>query len=141
MDYQILLYYKYTKISDPEKFKVLQEKICTDLNLKGRIIIANEGINGTVEGLKKETEKYIQLLSKIPGFSDTHFKKSIGTSKAFPKLSIKTRKDLVSSSLNLHLDPNEISGKYLLPEELYSWFKSGKQFYIVDMRNDYEHSV
>ena len=48
--YQILLYYKYVRIKDPEKIRNEQKELCQKLGLTGRIIIAGEGINGTVEG-------------------------------------------------------------------------------------------
>ena len=47
-DYQILLFYSYAKISDPNKFKIDHHLFCIKNNIKGRIIISKEGINGTV---------------------------------------------------------------------------------------------
>lgn len=140
--YQVLLYYKYVEIKDPEQLKQDQFGLCTKLNLKGRIIVAQEGINGTVEGLTKDTEEYINFMLKDSRFKDMHFKKSRGTGEAFPKLSVKVRSEIVSSHLGKSdVDPNRVTGKYLEPEDLHEWFKSGKKFYIVDMRNDYEHEI
>ena len=137
-NYQVLLYYKYTKVSDPEKLRDDQRKLCAELNLKGRIIVAHEGINGTVEGTYDNTEKYIKELGKDPRFSDISFKKSAGTGAAFPKLSVKSRPEIVAA--RQPIDPNETTGKYLTADELHNWFKDGKEFYTVDMRNDYEYS-
>ncbi len=140
--YQILLYYKYTTIDDPLKLKQEQEKLCEKLNLRCRIIVSKEGINGTLEGLLKDTEKYIKSMLKDQRFKDTHFKKSIGTGKAFPKINIKVRDELVAANLGRDdIDPNQITGKYLKVEELREWFKNGEKFEIVDMRNDYETIV
>ena len=50
MKHQVLLYYKYTYVEDPEKLRDMQRRLCEQLNLRGRIIVAKEGINGTVEG-------------------------------------------------------------------------------------------
>lgn len=139
-DFQILLYYKYTYIADPKKLLQDQTTICRKLNLKGRIIVAKEGINGSVEGLKKDTEEYIKQILQDPRFKDTHFKKSQGNGNAFPKLSIKLRDEIVSGHLN-NIDPTKTTGKYLAAEELHQWIADGKKFYIVDMRNGYEHTV
>lgn len=139
--YQILLYYKYVKVTDPEEFKAEQHKLCEDLKLTGRIIVACEGINGTVEGLKNDTEKYIKFLTKDKRFSDIHFKKSIGDGKSFPKLSIKVRDEIVSAHLGNDINPAVVTGKYITPEELHSWINKRKKFFLVDMRNDYEHAV
>lgn len=140
--FQVLLYYQYVEVADPKKFLEDQKTLCEKLSLTGRVIVAKEGINGTVEGTVKNTEKYMLELTKNPRFKDTHFKKSAGNGKAFPKLSIKLRDDIVSSAIkNLNLNPTEVTGKYLTPEELHSWIQSKKKFYIVDMRNDYEQAV
>lgn len=140
--FQVLLYYKYTTIDNPEKFRAEQQALCEKLGLKGRIIIAREGINGTVEGTLENTEEYIRSLRSHLGGAYIDFKKGKGTGSVFPKLSIKVRNDIVSSSIkNLKLDPSKVSGKYITPEELHSWIHSDKKFFLVDMRNDYEQAV
>lgn len=141
-NFQILLFYIYTEIKSPKKFLESHRKLCQSLNLKGRIIVASEGINGTIEGTIKATESYVGFMNKDLRFKNTHFKKSISNGKAFPKLSIKLRDDIVSSSIkDLNLDPNKAAGKYITPEELHDWIHSNKKFFIVDMRNDYEQAV
>lgn len=137
--YQILLYYKYVEIENPVEFMQDQRLLCQKLNLKGRIIIASEGLNGTVEGTVEDTEKYCQELLKDPRFKDIHFKKSAGFGAAFPKLYVKVRNEIVSGHLGKDdLNPTKVTGKYLQAEELHDWIKNKKEFFIVDMRNDYE---
>lgn len=139
--HQILLYYKYVLINDPAAEMGHQRELCERLNLTGRIIVAKEGINGTVEGLKENTDKYIEEMGKDFRFREVHWKKSVGTGSAFPKLSVKVRSEIVSLGLTCDVNPNEITGIHLKPEELHHWIKEGKEFYIVDMRNAYEHKV
>jgi UPF0176 protein len=140
MKYQILLFYKYIPIENPVHEMREQRRLCEKFNLKGRVIIASEGINGTVEGSVSNTSKYIKEMSKDPRFSDIHWKKSVGTGSAFPKLSIKVREEIVSMHLHENdIKPWSVTGKYLKPETLHEWFENKKEFYIVDMRNDYEH--
>ena len=136
--FEVLLFYKYVDISNPEKIKDIQTKLCGKLNLKGRIIVAKEGINGTLEGSKENCGKYIQLMNKDSLFKDISFKKSVGTGNSFPKLSIKVRPEIVRLGIP-DLNPNKITGKYISAEKLHSWFEQKKEFYIVDMRNDYEY--
>lgn len=141
-DNQIILFYKYVYINDPEKVVARQKEICENLGLKGRCIIAREGINTTYEGTKENVKKYIEELEKDSRFLNIHFKLSAGTGNAFPKLSIKLRKEIVSLNLGVcDIDPNQTTGIHLKPEELHNWIKSKKEFYIVDMRNAYEHKV
>lgn len=137
--YQVLLYYKYVQLSDPHEICQWQKDLCQQLNLRGRIIVATEGINGTVEGTVDNLRQYMQATKERTEFADIYFKATDGDGQAFPKLSVKVRKEIVSSYLNI--DPRQITGKYLTAEELHQWFESGKEFYIVDMRNAYEAKV
>ncbi len=57
MNYQVLLYYKYTTIDDPEQFAQDHLAFCKAHHLKGRILVSTEGINGTLSGTKEETEQ------------------------------------------------------------------------------------
>lgn len=143
--YQILLYYKYVRIKNPEEEMLRQRAVCEALGLKGRIIVAHEGINGTLEGTKENTELYVEWMKRNHKFKTTHWKRSTGLGDAFPKLSIKLRKEIVSLHLEdggfEDIDPNIVTGKHLKPEKLKEWFTKGKEFYIVDMRNDYELDV
>lgn len=140
--YTILLFYKYTHIETPQEFIQVQKSICKDLELKGRVIIAHEGINATLEGTTENIEKYIKHINKDSRFTDIHFKKSIGTGNALPKLSVKVRPEIVTGALGeLDINPKELTGEYITAEELHNWIKTGKEFYIVDMRNNYEQEV
>lgn len=136
--YQVLLYYKYISILDAEKIRDEHRELCVKLHLKGRIIIANEGINGTVEGTVSDTQKYIAAMGKSIYFKGISYKKSAGTGTAFPKLSVKYRPEVVTTKIK-NLNPRQVSGKYLTAKKLHEWFESGREFYIVDMRNDYEY--
>jgi len=137
-EYQVLLYYKYISVPEAQKVRDEQKELCVKLNLKGRIIVADEGINGTVEGTVADTEKYIKAMEKIPYFKGISYKKSSGTGNAFPKLSVKYRPEVVTTKIK-NLNPQQVTGKYITAEELHNWFENKKEFYIVDMRNDYEY--
>lgn len=140
--HQIILFYKYVRIDDPVAVKDWQFSICEKLGLKGRCIIASEGINATYEGTEENIKEYIKELEKDKRFLNIHFKLSPGNGHAFPKLSVKVRKEIVSLGLGVcDVDPNQVTGIHLKPEELHEWIKNKKEFYIVDMRNVYEHKV
>lgn len=137
--FKIILFYKYIEIENPQELKDSQKALCEKLELKGRMIIAKEGINATLEGTEENISEYMEELKKDPRFSNSHFKISDGTGLAFPKLSIKVRNEIVSLGLGEEdFNPSQTTGKYLTAEELHNWFRSGREFYIVDMRNDYE---
>lgn len=141
-DYQVLLFYKYIHFADPQQVRDFLHTLCTNYNLLGRGIIAHEGINITLEGTTKNTEAFIIELQKDMRFDAIHFKRSVGTGNAFRKLSMKVRSELVSAHLGTcDIDPNEVTGKRCSPELLHTWFAENKEFYVIDMRNVYEHAV
>lgn len=140
-DFQVLLYYKYTKIDDPEALKIAQREICERLGLTGRILIATEGINGTLEGTVAATEAYVQELLADPRFSDIHMKRSVGTGSAFSKLKIKVRNEIVGTHFPADVDPTQRTGTYISAEELHAMLRGNEKIHIVDMRNDYEYNI
>ncbi len=138
----VTIFYKYTPIEDPEKLTNEQQELCSSLNLTGRMIIATEGINATLEGAEKDIKRYVSEMKKDPRFKDIFFKFNPGTGQTFPKLSIKVRPEIVAARLGeKDINPWNVTGKYLIADELHQWFETGKRFYIVDMRNDFEQAV
>lgn len=140
-EFEILLFYKYVYIENPEELAAEQREIQTRLGFKGRTIIAHEGINATIEGTSENLKKYLEWFLADPRFSTTHIKRSAGTGDAFRKLFVRVRSEIVASGEFCNIDPNQITGIHLKPEELHQWIESGKEFYIIDMRNGYEHAV
>ncbi len=136
-----VLFYKYVTIDQPNALMERERDVCVSLGLKGRMIIASEGINGTFCGTTKAIEEYIARLKIDERFSDVDFKITESSCDAFPRLSIKVRSEIVTSNLPASINPRIDSGTYLEPAELKRWFEEGKEFEIIDMRNNYEHAV
>lgn len=140
--YQILLFYKYVRIEDPQAVRDWLFALCQKLSLKGRLIVATEGLNITLEGKTEDTEAFITELETDQRFLNIHFKRSVGTGDAFPRLSVKVRSEIVSLHLGTcDIDPNQLTGVHLAPEALHQWIAEGREFYIIDMRNAYEHAI
>ena len=135
---QILLFYKYVTVEDPEAFSAWIRERAASHNLLGRILVAGEGLNGTVEGSIEDTEAFAEELLEDARFGDMSVKRSVGTGDAFPKLAVKVRSEIVGTQFPASVDPTKRTGTHLPPEELKRWFKEEKDFVIVDMRNDYE---
>lgn len=139
MHFQVLLFYKYVTISSPLELKVFYTALCEKYNLKGRTIIAEEGINGTVEGVLQDTENFMQELLLDVRFSDMQIKRSEGCGETFPKLQIKVKPEIVGTRFPKEVDPRKETGTHLKPEELHKWYESNEDFVMVDMRNSYEY--
>ena len=89
--YFILLYYCYTEINDPEQYREQHHMLCLDLGLRGRIIIAKEGINGTVSGTQEATETYMRQMKADPMFASVEFKVEAHHEHAFQKLHVRVK--------------------------------------------------
>lgn len=133
MPFQVLLYYRYFEIDDPEVFLEGHRALCESLDLKGRIIVAKEGINGTVSGTVENTVRYMESLP------DIEFKIDPAEDHVFPKLSIKARDEIVTLGLpdEKDIDPNSLSGGRLSPKEFYEAMQDD-DVVVIDGRNDYE---
>lgn len=140
MEYRILLYYFYTDISDPEGLSKEHLRICKDMDLKGRILIANEGVNGTVSGTVENTEKYKQYMEKHPLFKGIVFKEDESEHHAFKKMHVRPRPELVNLSLEDDVNPHEITGEYLEPADFYEQMQR-EDTVVLDVRNTYEYDV
>jgi UPF0176 protein len=137
--YSVLLYYCYAKIEQPELFREEHHRLCLDLNLRGRIIVAQEGLNGTVSGLKEDCERYMNLTHADPRFAKTDFKVDHVDRMAFQKLNVRVKAEIVHSSL-AHLKPYERTGIHLEPQE-FKKMKDQEDVVILDIRSNYEHTV
>ena len=116
MDYRVLLYYNYTTIEDPEAFAKEHLAFCRDLDIKGRILVAPEGINGTLSGTKEATDRYMDVMLADERFKDTYFKMDESEGHAFKKLFVRPRKELVALHLEEDIDPRQLTGNYLEPQ-------------------------
>jgi UPF0176 protein len=147
--HEIIIFYLYTHIADPAGCVAWHKKICTDLGLRGRFLIAHEGINGTAEGTPTMIKRYEEIMHAQDGhpgtwgdFSRAWFKHSPGTGDAFHSLKVKARKEIVSLDLGEDdIDPTVTTGTHITPEILKQWIDTGEDVTIVDMRNDYEYAV
>src|SRR3989344_3430538 len=148
--YKIILFYKFTNIKNPEAFKLQQRKIAEVFNLKGRMLIAKEGINATFEGTTKDVKGYMKALKQQKAFADIVFKESKGNGKGFTKLMVKVRPEVVTlgvGKLNIKKDTapmitaeqlDKMYEEAASPNGEASLAPSGRGFSVLDLRNDFE---
>lgn len=137
--YQVLLFYKYVTLEDPEVVASGIRELANELSLTGRVIVAEEGINATVEGNVEGTERFAARVLQDDRFSGVQIKRSRGNGMSFPSLSVKVREEIVGTGFSRdEADPENRTASRLSPEELRAWFKSNREFTVLDMRNNYE---
>lgn len=135
--YKVILFYKFINLDNPEAVRDEQRALCQSLNLKGRILVGAEGINGTLEGSSTDTDKYRQAMAADSRFADMAIKESAGTGKAFAKLKVKVREEIVTLGAG-RFDVARETAPELSAEELAELYKNNDDFVILDLRNDYE---
>ena len=139
--YQVLLFYKYVHLEDPEVVASGVRALAETYALTGRVIVAEEGINATLEGTVDDTEAFAQTVRQDDRLADMQIKRSHGNGISFPALSVKVRKEIVGTGFSKEeADPTVRTAPRLAPEELRSWFQDNREFTIIDMRNNYEFS-
>lgn len=144
---KILLYYKFTPISDPETVKLWQKTLCDSLNLRGRILVSEHGLNGTVGGEMDDLKMYIKETKKFSGFKDIVFKWSDGERENFPRMSVKHRRELVgfkNSDNEFEVDENGVvgGGTHIKPKQVHEMIeKHGDNVVFFDGRNAHEAKI
>jgi UPF0176 protein len=138
--FKTILFYRYINISE-ESVKTLKDvlkAVCAVLGLKGRILIAREGINGTVEGKEPEIEVLKKHILSYKHFRKMDIKESNSSGSSFPKIKVKIKDEIVSTKYPKHIDPTKKTGKKVNAKELDKLYDKDEEFYVIDMRNDYE---
>ncbi|QEC52483.1 rhodanese-related sulfurtransferase [Anseongella ginsenosidimutans] len=140
--YRTLLYYCYTPIEDAEQFAGSHLDFCRSLGLKGRIIVAPEGLNGTVSGTEDACETYMTTLHAIPQFSGIDFKVDEVDAPSFVKLHVRYKPEIVHSGLRDPevINPMEKTGIHLDPAD-FQQMKDRDDVVVLDVRSNYEHQL
>ena len=136
--YPVILFYKYVALSDPETFAAEQRARCSALGLKGRILIATEGINGTLAGPRAAVDEYVSALRADARFADIEMKISAGDAGTFPKLAIKVRPEIVTLGAGPFPPDHD---NHLSPAEWKRTLEEEPDAVVVDVRNRYESAA
>ena len=137
--FQVAAFYKFTALSNLEDIQKIFYQFLLDHKIKGTILLATEGINGTVAGSKIAIEAFQKFLDKKNLLSPSDFKVSISEKDPFPRLKIKIKDEIVSIGNEL-ANPQEIVGEYIQPKD-WNNLISQEDVLVLDARNTYEHSI
>lgn len=143
---KVLLYYKFTPIANPMLLKLWQKTLCDSLNLRGRILVSEQGINGTIGGDIDDLKAYIKATKEFPGFKTMVWKWSEGSRENFPRMSVKIKPELVAfgSMDEITIDDSGVvgGGQHLKPEEIDKMVADNPDDVVFfDGRNQYEAKV
>lgn len=136
--YLVLLYYAFAEVSDPEAFAEAHRALGEQLGLRGRILIASEGINGTASGTHEACSTYMAEVKKV--FPDIEFKVEPAEGHVFKALHVRVRPEIITLGAPLKAKVHERSAPRLSARE---WREHMKRDDVVllDGRNAYESEV
>ncbi|XP_075416312.1 thiosulfate sulfurtransferase/rhodanese-like domain-containing protein 2 isoform X3 [Tenrec ecaudatus] len=152
-DGEVLLYYCYCDLQDPQQVCAWQAALCRHLQLTGKLRIAAEGLNGTVGGSKLATRLYVEAMLSCPWFKDhlckEDFKTSPGGAHCFPELRVGVFEEIVPMGISpskisykkpgIHLSPSEFHKEV---EAFLSTASQGQSdTLLLDCRNFYESKI
>lgn len=143
---RIILYYKFAPVADPEAVRLWQRSLCERLGLKGRILIAPHGINGTLGGDIKALKQYAKETKAYPAFKGMAFKWSQGGRADFPNLAVKVRPEIVTFGAPDAIKVDNVGiiggGRRLKPQQVHDLVaERGGDVVFFDGRNAHEAAV
>ena len=131
--------YKFTRLDDFEEIQLPLRSFLDSLSVKGTLLLAREGINGTISGTKVSLEKVLDYLHSDPRFLDLEFKFSYSKKIPFKRLKVKLKKEIVTIGLP-EINPNKTVGTYVKPEE-WNDIISDPDVILIDTRNKFEIKI
>lgn len=139
MCYLVLAYYLFTEIENPEEEVRKQKKFFENRDVTGRIYLSKQGINGQMSGSREDALAYMEWLKEDERFREIEFKVHLHKEQAFPRMTVKSRKQLVALDLDVDLSKK---GSYLSPQEWSEMLeKKDENTLLIDIRNDYETEI
>ena len=131
--------YKFVSLPDYEALQEPLLNFCLAQNIKGTLLLAHEGINGTVSGTREAIDGLLAYLRQDARFADLEHKESFEGDLPFYRMKVKLKKEIVTMGVE-DIDPNETVGTYLNPEQ-WNEMISDPEVVLVDTRNYYEYNI
>ena len=131
--------YKFVTL---ENFREMREpllQVCTEAGIKGSLLLAHEGINGTVAGSRAGIDRVLAYLRADPRFADLEHKESLDDVQPFLRMKVKLKKEIVTLGVG-GVDPNCVVGTYVDPLD-WNAIISNPDVLLIDTRNDYEVEI
>ncbi|RUO18987.1 hypothetical protein CWE08_10535 [Aliidiomarina iranensis] len=139
MQYICAALYKFVELNDYEELRQPLFDVMAENEVKGTLLLAREGINGTICGTRNAIDNVLNWLKSDSRFADLEHKESPSETQAFYRTKVKLKKEIVTMGLDW-VDPKNIVGTYVAPEE-WNRIISDPEVLLIDTRNDYEYAV
>jgi UPF0176 protein len=128
--------YKFVALEDFVALKAPLLACCEEHNVKGTILLAPEGINGTIAGGPENVHAVLTFLRRDPRLADLTHKESCGDRMPFYRMKVRLKREIVTLGV-LGVDPSKMAGTYVKPQE-WNQLLDDPDVVVVDVRNEYE---
>jgi UPF0176 protein len=141
MTWTVAALYKFVKIQDRETLQDALKTYAKSLDVFGSLLVANEGINGTIcAPSKRAMDDMIAFINDKIGLDRMELKYSTAELRPFRRLKVRLKDEIVTLR-QTHVDPTETVGTYLDPKEWNELLKANPDMPVIDTRNDYETEI
>ncbi|MEM1278000.1 MAG: rhodanese-related sulfurtransferase [Pseudomonadota bacterium] len=138
MSYVVVAFYHFAPLQ-PELHREAIAKCACGAGVRGTILLAQEGINGTIAGTRMGIDRVLANLRNLSGFEDLDWKESAAEEMPFRRLKVRLKKEIVALGID-GVDPNRAVGTYIEPEE-WNTVVDDPDTVVIDTRNDYEVQI
>jgi UPF0176 protein len=128
--------YKFVTLDDYHELREPLLQHCIDAGIKGSLLLAHEGINGTIAGSREGIDSVLAYLKRDARFADLDHKESFDSAQPFLRMKVKLKKEIVTMGVD-GIDPNNVVGTYVEPRD-WNALIGDPEVLVIDTRNDYE---
>ena len=130
--------YRFASVTDPTALRDRLEQLCGE-TVRGTLLVAHEGVNGTIAGPPEAIARVVEGLTGLTGFADTDVKYSTAERMPFHRLKVRVKPEIVTLGLP-DLDPATHAGTYVEPHD-WNALIADPDVVVIDTRNDYEGQI
>ena len=139
MSYCVTALYHFTRLADYEQLKAPLQNMCELLGIKGTLLLAYEGINGTIAGTDNAINQLLDFLKADPRLAALEHKESRAENMPFYRMKTRLKREIVTMGVD-GIDPNNVVGTYVEPKD-WNALISDPDVVLIDTRNDYEVEI
>ncbi|MBC7881618.1 MAG: rhodanese-related sulfurtransferase [Anaerolineae bacterium] len=135
----VAAFYQFVSLPDYKQLREVVFRLCQEHQIKGTILLAAEGMNGTISGLRSDIDAVFNFLRSDPRLADLQHKTSFAEAPPFDRLKVRLKKEIVTIGLP-EVDPLKCVGTYVPPQN-WNALIAEPDVTLIDTRNNYEVSV
>ena len=131
--------YHFTRFEDPDSLRAPLLALCRETSVTGTLLLAQEGINGTVAGPRAGIDRLLAHIRNLPGCADLEWKLSTAQERPFARMKVRLKREIVTMG-QPDVDPRAKVGHYVDPADWNDLIQS-PDVAVIDTRNDYEVAI